>query len=66
MTIRMSCYYGAEKVNEMTSETAYLEGIDKGEKEKLIEIARSLLSTNLSKEEISKHTGLSLEDINLL
>ena len=25
-----------------------------------------LLSTNLSKEEISKHTGLSLEEINLL
>lgn len=54
----------------MTRETAYLEGIDKGkvegEREKQIEIARSLLNTNLSKEEISKHTGLLLEEINLL
>ena len=67
---KFNAYYDAEKVNEMTRETAYLEGIDKGklagEREKQIEIARSLLGTNLSKEEISKHTGLSLEEINLL
>ena len=63
---KFNAYYDAEKVNEMTRETAYLEGIDKGEREKQIEIARSLLNTNLSKEEISKHTGLSLEEINLL
>ena len=67
---KFNAYYDAEKVNEMTRETAYLEGIDKGkvegEREKQIEIARSLLNTNLSKEEISKHTGLLLEEINLL
>ena len=54
----------------MTRETAYLEGIYKGklygEREKQIEIARRLLSPNLSQEEISKHTGLSLEEINQL
>lgn len=67
---KFNAYYDAEKVNEMTRETAYLEGIDKGkvegEREKQIEIARSLLNTNLSKEKISKHTGLSLEEIKLL
>ena len=50
----------------MTRETAYLEGIDKGEKEKQIEIAKKLKALSMSDNDISNVTGLSLEEINLL
>lgn len=63
---KFNAYYDAEKVNEMTRETAYLEGIDKGEKEKQIEIAKKLKALSMSDNDISNVTGLSLEEINLL
>ena len=42
------------------------EGIEQGIEQRSIEIAKNLLSTKLSKEEISKVTGLSLEEIESL
>ncbi len=64
---KFNAYYGAEKVNEMTRETAYLEGIDKGklagEREKQIEIARKLKALSMSDNDISNVTGLSLEEL---
>lgn len=63
---KFNAYYDAEKVNEMTRETAYLEGIDKGEKEKQIEIAKKLKALSMDDSDISNVTGLSLEEINLL
>ena len=45
----------------MTKETAYLEGIDKGKKEKQIEIAKKLKALSISDSDISNVTGLSLE-----
>ena len=42
------------------------DGISKGENKKSIEIAKNLLSMNMSLENISKATGLSIEEINKL
>ena len=39
------------------------DGISKGENKKSIEIAKNLLSMNMSLEDISKATGLSIEEI---
>ena len=60
---KFNAYYDAEKVNEMTRETAYLEGIDKGEREKQIEIAKKLKALSMSNNDISNVTGLSLEEL---
>ena len=60
---KFNAYYDAEKVNEMTRETAYLEGIDKGEKEKQIEIAKKLKALSMDDNDISNVTGLSLEEL---
>ena len=56
---RFNAYYDAEKVNEMTRETAYLEGIDKGK----IEIAKKLKALSMSDNDISNITELSLEKL---
>ena len=40
------------------------DGISKGENKKSIEIAKNLLSMNMPIEDISKATGLSIEEIN--
>ena len=42
------------------------DGISKGENKKSIEIAKNLLSMNMSLEDISKATGLLIEEINKL
>ena len=42
------------------------DGISKGENKKSIEIAKNLLSMNMKVEDISKATGLSIEEINNL
>ena len=42
------------------------EGIEKGKSEEKINIAKKLLNLNISKEDIMKSTGLSLEEINHL
>ena len=47
-------------------ETGYDEGIVDGEKNKQIEIAKSMLQENISKEVISKCTGLTIEEINTI
>ncbi len=60
---KFNAYYDAEKVNEMTRETAYLEGIDKGEREKQIETAKKLKALSMSNNDISNVTGLSLEEL---
>lgn len=39
------------------------QGISQGENKKSIEIAKNLLSMNMSIEDISKATGLSIEDL---
>ena len=58
---KFNAYYDAEKINEMTKETAYLEGIDKGKKEKQIELAKKLKALSIRDSDISNVTGLSLE-----
>ena len=42
------------------------EGVEKGKSEEKINIAKKLLNLNISKEDIMKSTGLSLEEINHL
>ena len=39
------------------------QGIEQGRKEEKMEIAKNLLNTNLSDEDIAKATGLSIEEI---
>ena len=56
---KFNAYYDAEKVNEMTRETAYLEGIDKGK----IEIAKKLKALSMSDNDISNVTELPLEKL---
>ena len=67
---KFNAYYDAEKVNEMTRETAYLEGVDKGkldgEREKQIEIAKKLKALSMSDCDISNVTGLSLEELDTI
>ena len=47
-------------------ETGYLKGKDEGEKNKQIEIAKSMLKDNVEIEVISKYTGLSIKEIEKL
>ena len=56
---KFNAYYDAEKVNEMTRETAYLEGVDKSK----IEIAKKLKALSMSDSDISNVTGLPLEEL---
>ena len=51
--------------NSLLSE-AKEEGISKGENKKSMEIAKNLLSMNMPLEDISKATGLTVEEINKL
>ena len=71
--------YDVEHVNKMLMNTEHMtgyeeglekgieqgkqEGIEQGEKSKSIEIAKSLLNANMSLEEISNHTRLSIEEL---
>ena len=62
-----NAWYNAEKVEEKCRNSAYSEGVDNGvtigEKNKQLEIAKSLLNTDMSINEISKHTGLSISEL---
>ena len=55
--------YDAEKVNKMMMQTEYNAGLTDGIKQEKIEIAKSLLTTDMSIDEISKHTNLSIQEI---
>ena len=57
---------GVEKGREEGREEGLKEGIEKGEYKKSIETAKNLLSMGLTIEQISKATGLSLDDIERL
>ena len=63
-------YYDLEEAHkqdlEDMRETGYDEGIVEGEKKKQLEIAKSMLQENISKEVISKCTGLTIEEINVI
>ena len=59
---KFNAYYDAEKVNEMTRETAYLEGVDKSK----IEIAKKLKALSMSDSDISNVTGLPLEELDAI
>ena len=50
----------------VTEEEGIKEGIEKGEKNKAMEIAKSLINLGLDKEAISKSTGLDLGEIEKL
>ncbi|MDD6244318.1 MAG: hypothetical protein PUB03_01490, partial [bacterium] len=54
-----NAWYNAEKVEEKCRNSAYSEG----EKNKQLEIAKSLLNTDMPINEISKHTGLSISEL---
>ena len=58
-----NAWYNAEKVEEKCRNSAYSEGVDVGEKNKQLEIAKSLLNTDMSINEISKHTGLTISEL---
>ena len=55
--------YEKERMQEKLVNSAFKEGMDKGEKNKQIEIAKSMLEDEESLERISKYTGLSIEEI---
>ena len=63
-------YYDIEEARrqemEDTWDTGLRMGREEGEKNKQIEIAKNLLSLNISLNDISKTTGLSVEEINNL
>lgn len=52
-----------EELNKWDIEIATNKGIEQGKKEEKMEIAKNLLNTNLSDEDIAKATGLSIEEI---
>ena len=54
-----NAWYNAEKVEEKCRNSAYSEG----EKNKQLEIANSLLNTDMPINEIGKHTGLSISEL---
>ena len=62
-----NAWYNAEKVEEKCRNSAYSEGVDNGviigKTETKLEIAKSLLNTDMSINEISKHTGLSISEL---
>ena len=62
-----NAWYNAEKVEEKCRNSAYSEGLDYvfvvGEKNKQLEIAKSLLNTNMPINEISKHTDLTISEL---
>ena len=53
----------AEFILNTEKSISYDEGLEKGKKNKQIEIAKNLLKTNLIFEDISKATGLSIEEL---
>ena len=52
-----------EELNKWDIEIATNKGIEQGKKEEKMEIAKNLLNTNLSDEDIAKATDLSIEEI---
>ena len=54
-----NAWYNAEKVEEKCRNSAYSEG----KTEAKLEIAKSLLNTDMPINEISKHTGLSISEL---
>ena len=57
---------GFEKGHNEGFEQGIEQGIEQGYKERNIEIAKNLLSLNFALEDISKATGLTLDEINNL
>lgn len=55
-----------EERSESKKKEAGLITIAKVEKNKAIEIAKNLLQTSLTNEEIAKHTGLNVEEVKQL
>ncbi len=58
-----SLNYTREEGFEKGEEKVIIKGIEQGEKQKAVEIAKNLLSIRLSIEEISTITGLSVKEI---
>ena len=58
-----NAWYNAEKVEEKCRNSAYSEGVDVGEKNKQLEIAKNLLALNIDKDTIINATGLSLYEL---
>ena len=60
-------YYDLEEAHKQdiidAKETGYDEGITQGISQRNIEIAKSLLNTNMTLEEIARHTGLTMKEI---
>lgn len=65
-----NAYYNIEKVQKMSEQTAYLDGIDKGiEKgveKSMSNVARVMLKAKESIDKISLYTGLSTKEIEKL
>ena len=58
-----NAWYNAEKVEEKCRSSAYSEGVDVGEKNKQLEIAKNLLALNIDKNTIINATGLTLNEL---
>ena len=54
------------KINQGNIELAKEEGIEQGAKENSIEIAKKMLADNISIEQISKFTGVSIDELEKL
>ena len=59
-------YYDQDELERLDQEDWKREGLEEVKQQEKIEIAKSLLSSNMPIEEISKHTGLSKEEIEKL
>ena len=60
---KWSDYIAENKGYEEGIEEGRIEGIEEGSKQKAYEIAKKLLYLNIALEDISKATGLSIEEI---
>ncbi len=61
-----NAYYNIEKVQKMSEQTAYLDGIDKGVEKSMSNVARVMLKAKESIDKISLYTGLSTKEIEKL
>jgi len=58
--------YDAEIERKMTENSIRSESYEKGKEERNLEIAKAMLKDEVSLENISKYTGLSIDEINKL
>lgn len=61
-----NAYYNIGKVQKISEQTTYLDGIDKGVEKSMNNVARVMLKTKESIDKISLYIGLSIKEIEKL